>query len=95
MTNIKSQPMRRCVGCMESKPKKELIKLVGYQGKLSLDKTGRANGRGVYICKNLECMELAEKKKAIQRSLKMEISKEDLQKVFSELRDFLEESNEK
>ena len=55
----KKVPMRRCVGCMESKPKKELIRIAGYEGEVSLDPTGKAKGRGAYLCPNRQCLEKA------------------------------------
>ena len=52
--------MRRCLGCFESKPKKELIRIVkNKDGEISLDKTGKKQGRGAYICNNIECLEKA------------------------------------
>lgn len=78
-------PMRRCVGCGESKPKNELIRLVHFEGKLSVDESGRANGRGVYLCKNHACLANAYKRKGIQRSLKREIKPEDLKAVEEKL----------
>ncbi|MDR0357029.1 MAG: YlxR family protein, partial [Clostridiales Family XIII bacterium] len=47
--------MRRCVGCMESKPKRVLMRLAAVDGKPTFDPTGKANGRGVYLCGNAEC----------------------------------------
>lgn len=83
---VKKIPMRRCVGCMESKPKKELIRIVcSKEGDLSIDKTGKAAGRGVYLCNNPECFKIARKRKSIERSLEREISKEALDKVFEDL----------
>lgn len=85
----KKIPMRRCVGCMESKPKKELIRIVcNKEDILSIDSTGKAAGRGVYLCKNLECLEKAQKRKAIERSLERQITSENLNKVFEELKDY-------
>lgn len=81
-----SEPMRRCIGCMESKPKKELIRIAYYDGKLTVDRSGRANGRGVYLCDSEECMELAIKKNALQRSFKTGFDKETIEKVFEELK---------
>jgi predicted RNA-binding protein YlxR (DUF448 family) len=43
----KKIPMRRCVGCMESKPKNQLIRIAGYEGNVSIDRTGKAKGRGI------------------------------------------------
>ena len=48
-------PQRKCIGCNESKPKKELIRIVRTpEGEMLLDSTGRANGRGAYICNNID-----------------------------------------
>ncbi|MCQ4636542.1 YlxR family protein [Anaerovorax odorimutans] len=78
-------PMRRCVGCMESKPKKELIRIAGYEGTVTLDPTGKAKGRGVYLCPSSECLEKAKKKKALARSLGMELSEEQLSQLFKDI----------
>jgi len=85
---VKKIPMRRCVGCMESKPKKELVRLAGYEGNVSIDLTGKAKGRGVYLCMGAECFEKAVKKKALSRSLEMEISKEQLEKFAQEFDEY-------
>ncbi|WP_130863622.1 RNase P modulator RnpM [Bacilliculturomica massiliensis] len=83
---VRKVPMRRCVGCMESKPKKELIRLVADEGgSLHVDPTGKANGRGVYLCPSSSCFALARKRKAIGRSLEMSFSEEELDRVFGEL----------
>ena len=84
-TKTKNKPMRRCIGCMESKPKNDLIRIAYYEGVLSVDPTGKAKGRGVYLCKNSECMQKAIKRKAFQRSLKTELSQEQLDKIVEEL----------
>lgn len=82
----KKIPMRRCVGCMESKPKRELIRIVAEnEESLHIDATGKANGRGVYLCPNRECFALARKKKAIGRNLGKHISEVQLERVFEEL----------
>ncbi len=72
---------------MQSKPKGELIRIAGYEGTVSIDLTGRAKGRGVYLCPSCSCFELAKKKRAIQRGLEMEIPKEDLERIFGELKE--------
>ncbi|MGN0702007.1 MAG: RNase P modulator RnpM [Lentihominibacter sp.] len=84
----KKQPMRRCIGCMESKDKSQLIRIAWYEGKLTVDPTGRAKGRGVYLCKSGSCLEKARKRKAIQRSLQADIPEEELDRVFEELKDY-------
>jgi predicted RNA-binding protein YlxR (DUF448 family) len=82
----KKIPLRKCVGCMVSKPKRELIRIVADKdGNVSMDLTGKAAGRGVYLCNNQECFAQAKKKRAIKRSLEIEISEEKLNALFEEL----------
>ena len=74
---MKKIPMRRCLGCFESKPKKELIRIVkNKDGEISLDNTGKKQGRGAYICCNEECLDKAIKTKRIEKEFEMEISEE-------------------
>lgn len=73
---------------MESKPKKELIRIAGYEDTLTIDMTGRAKGRGVYLCPDKACLEKAKKKRALNRSLKMEISQDQIDQLFKELEDY-------
>ena len=69
--------MRRCLGCFETKPKKELIRIVKDQNnEISLDKTGKKSGRGAYICGNEQCLEKAIKNKRIEKEFGMEINEE-------------------
>lgn len=81
-------PMRRCIGCMTSKEKRELVRIAGFEGQLSVDLTGKAKGRGAYLCmRNPDCWERAYKRKALERSLGMEISPETKEIIFAELRE--------
>lgn len=74
---LKVIPERTCIGCNEKKEKKELIRIVkDKEGNINVDKTGKANGRGAYICKNIECLEKAIKSKKLERSLKTKIDSE-------------------
>ena len=82
---VKKVPERMCTGCKVHKPKKELIRIAGYEDTVSLDPTGRAKGRGVYLCPDSKCLEKAKKKRALNRSLKMEITQEQLDNLFKEL----------
>ncbi len=67
-------PTRTCVGCREAKPKKELLRIVRTpEGEIKLDPTGRANGRGAYICRDGACLRRAQKSKGLERSLKCAI----------------------
>ena len=73
----KKIPMRNCKGCNEMKPKKELIRVVkSPEGEISLDLTGKKNGRGAYICASPQCLEKARKNKGLERSLKTAIPEE-------------------
>ena len=83
--------MRRCIGCMESKPKESLIRIACHDGKLTVDPTGKAPGRGVYLCKgSADCIALAKKKKALQRNLHAEVSAEELDRIFEEIAQYEE-----
>jgi predicted RNA-binding protein YlxR (DUF448 family) len=84
----KKIPMRRCVGCMQSKQKKELIRSVNADGKPLPDPTGKANGRGIYLCRDSKCLQLAMKKRAIQRGLKLSLSADETEKIAEELADY-------
>lgn len=84
----KKIPMRRCVGCMESKPKSSLIRIACYEGSVSIDPAGKAKGRGVYVCPDMECMAKARKKRAFQRNFGVEISDEDMDAIFRELEEY-------
>lgn len=70
-------PMRSCVGCFESKPKKELVRIVrSPQGEISLDPVGKKAGRGAYICPNPECLKKAKKGKKLDKSLETQVGEE-------------------
>lgn len=90
----KKIPMRRCAGCMQSKPKKELIRIVGSKdGRVMLDLTGKAQGRGVYLCPEASCFKTARKKQAISRNLEMSIPSETLDAIFEELSKYEKKEN--
>ena len=75
----KKIPMRMCVACREKQPKKELLRVVrSPEGEVSIDRTGRKNGRGAYICGRIECFEKAVKTRALDRALEVKLSEEDL-----------------
>ena len=70
----KKIPMRKCVGCGEMKEKKEMIRILKTpEDEIILDTTGRANGRGAYICNSADCLAKAIKNKGLERSLKSQI----------------------
>ena len=74
---VKKIPMRMCTGCMEMKPKKELIRVVkSKEGEISLDSVGKKPGRGAYVCKDPACLAKAFKTKRLSRNLETPISEE-------------------
>ncbi len=82
----KKIPMRKCTGCGEMKPKKELVRVVkSPEGEISLDLTGKKNGRGAYVCKNAACLKKAQKAKRIDRAFECTIPDELYDKLSEEL----------
>ena len=76
MTN-KKVPMRQCIGCGEMKVKKEMTRVIkNTEGEILLDATGRANGRGAYVCPKTDCLHKAVKSKGLERSFKTPIPKD-------------------
>jgi uncharacterized protein len=83
---VKKIPQRMCLGCQEMKPKKELIRVVkNSDGNIKIDVTGKAPGRGAYICKSSECLEKAIKSKRFEKAFETKISEE----IFKGLREEL------
>lgn len=84
----KKIPMRKCIGCNESKPKKELVRVVkSPEGEISVDLTGKKSGRGAYICPNAECLKKARKSKRLERLFETDIPDsiyEEAERVLSE-----------
>ena len=71
---VKKIPERKCMGCNEKRPKKELIRVVRTpEGEVLLDITGKKSGRGAYICPKVSCFEKALKSKRLERTLEVEI----------------------
>lgn len=82
----KKIPQRQCMGCRERKAKKELIRVVrGTDGNVSLDFSGKLNGRGAYICPNAECLQKAQKAKSLERSLEVPIPQEVYDRLTREM----------
>ena len=76
-------PQRSCTGCNLKKDKKDLIRIVKDKtGKISVYKTGKAPGRGAYLCNSTECLEKAKKTKRLERALDTTIGEE----IYKELR---------
>lgn len=83
---VKKIPQRMCIGCQEMKPKKELIRVVkNAEGIIKVDLTGKAPGRGAYICKSKECLEKAIKGKRLEKNFETKIDESIYQRLREEL----------
>ena len=93
----KKTPMRMCTGCGQMKPKKELVRVVrapqkeGEQGQvpppeISLDLTGKKPGRGAYLCRDAQCLQLARKARRLERAFSCKIPEEVYDRMEEEIR---------
>lgn len=83
---MKKIPQRTCIGCNTQKNKNELIRIViNKEGQISIDRTGKANGRGAYICDNIECLEKMIKSKRLEKSFDTNISNEIYEELKQEI----------
>ena len=73
-----TKPMRRCIACRESKPQDELIRFVLDGQHPAADISGKADGRGFYLCRNAECLQIAIKKKAFNRVCKRNLDENEI-----------------
>lgn len=74
---MKKEPQRTCMGCNEKKGKHELIRIVkNKENEISIDKTGRKEGRGAYICDNEKCLEKVVKSKRLEKVFEVKITQE-------------------
>ena len=78
----KKKPLRRCIACNNQKEKQELLRIIrNPQKELEIDLTGKKNGRGAYICKNEECLNLAKKTKRLERALEVNVKEEFYEEI--------------
>ncbi len=96
----KKIPMRKCLGCGEMKPKRDLARVVKApdtkdengeiieKGEVSLDLSGKKAGRGAYVCKNAECLERAVKARRFERAFKGQIPDSIFEGIKEELKNF-------
>lgn len=79
---MKNGPQRTCMGCNEKKDKKDFIRIVkNKQGEINVDKTGKLQGRGAYICDNIKCLEKLQKSKRLERVFEIKIADEIYEKL--------------
>ncbi|MBQ6980524.1 MAG: YlxR family protein [Clostridia bacterium] len=80
----KKVPMRTCIACRACKPKKELIRIVKSEEGISLDRTGRKNGRGAYICDDANCIAKLKKGKLLNRAFSCPVEDSVYDKISEE-----------
>ena len=86
MQKQKKIPQRKCIACQDRAAKRDLVRIVkNKEGQIFLDKTGKANGRGAYICNCVECLNKAIKSKALSRAFKMEVPEEVYESLRKEI----------
>ena len=79
--------MRRCIACRESKPQDELIRFVLNGQEPVADISGRAEGRGFYLCRNAECLKTAIKRKAFNRVCKRNLDEKEISRLVGQVLD--------
>lgn len=76
---------RMCIACRQMKDKKSLLRIVkNKENEISIDLTGKQNGRGAYVCKDIECLNKLKKQKALSKAFKMNIN-DDIYKNIEEV----------
>lgn len=86
MAGGKKVPTRQCVGCREHKPKRELVRVVRTpEGQVTLDRSGKMNGRGAYLCRSKECLQRAMKARALERAFGVPVPPEVAERLAGEL----------
>lgn len=86
MMVVKKIPMRTCVVSKEKLPKRDLLRIVKFEGRISVDPTGKQNGKGCYIKKDKVVLDRAKKTKALNRALETEVPDE----IYDEIEKFID-----
>lgn len=82
---MKKPVVRTCIACRQAKEKKDMLRIVrDKDGNIRLDFTGKASGRGAYICDNPECIKKCVKNKLIGRALDANVSDEVYEYIATE-----------
>jgi len=81
-------PQRTCVGCRQVRAKKELVRIVRTpDGNVLVDPTGKASGRGGYICPSVTCLEQAVKTRSLDRALQIAVPTAVVEQLRQQLQD--------
>lgn len=74
-------PMRKCIGCQQSRPQSELMRFTVQEGNIIPDAGSKSDGRGFYLCRSEECFKLSIKRKAWNRILKCKANTDEIQRA--------------
>ena len=85
---MKKKPQRTCIGCNVQKDKNDFVRIVkSKEGNITIDKTGKASGRGPYICHNVDCFNKAKKSKKIEKVFETQLTED----IYNELEEMFKE----
>lgn len=82
---MKHEPIRMCIVCRQMKPKRDMTRLVNVENNVMIDATGKLNGRGCYICDDLNCINKLKKQKTLNKVFKTNISDDTYINICEEL----------
>ena len=86
MSPKKHKPQRTCIACRETREKWDLVRIVRTpEGQVIVDLTGKANGRGAYLCRNADCIDKGLRRERVAKALKVTLSTEELATLQNEL----------
>ena len=85
---MKKKPQRTCIGCNVQKDKNDFVRIVkSKEGNITIDKTGKASGRGAYMCHNVDCFNKAKKSKKIEKVFETQLTED----IYNELEEMFKE----
>lgn len=87
---MRRTPQRTCIGCRTARGKKELVRVVHTpEDRFVLDPSGKAAGRGAYVCPSVACLDTALKRKSFNRAFRQAVPEEAVQALEDSMRDYL------
>ena len=93
MKRARKTPLRTCIACRTSGDKRGLVRIVRTsEGHAEIDPTGKANGRGAYVCPTAECFDTAVSRGKIDAALRVRLQDDDRDRLRREFADYLERS---
>lgn len=91
MKKARKSPLRTCIGCRAGLEKQDLVRIVrAADGHVEVDSSGKANGRGAYVCRKAECFDSAVQRRRIDSALRVRLKDDDndrLRREFNEVFD--------